>query len=210
MALKDVIAEKRKKIEEFKKQGEGKNPLDDVLKVALGVGVGYLTGGLGSALLPTALGGTGAGIGAALAPSAANVLPAIQAGSEILKKPDQDALSVGLEKGVELPLEGMKATAEKSILDKLGYKGRSTKIGGTTGTAPAFVAKVPVGKTPPAVSIGRLSSSGASAFSAGQAALAGGADLAMVTNAVSDASDIPEKEKPIIIKNLKASKKREK
>ena len=106
-------------------------------KVALGAGAGYLTGGLANALLPSILGGTGAGIagiGASLAPSAANVLPAMATGAELLKNPDKDALATGIGQGVEMPTESMKAKAESSILDKLGYKGRSVKIGGTTGT----------------------------------------------------------------------------
>ena len=120
-------------------------------KVALGAGAGYLTGGLANALLPAVLGGTGAGIagiGASLAPNAMNVLPALQTGSELLKNPDKDALATGIGQGVEMPLESMKAKAESSILDKLGYKGRSVKIGGTTGTATAN-ARQPKPTTPP-------------------------------------------------------------
>lgn len=108
-------------------------------KVALGAGAGYLTGGLANALLPATLGGTGAGIGATLTPTAANVLPAMATGAELLKSPDKDALAAGIEKGVEKPILGMEKQAEAQLAKRLGYIPYETKIGGTTAKNPAVL-----------------------------------------------------------------------
>lgn len=62
--------------------------------------------------------------------------------------------------------------------------------------------------TTPAVSFGRLSASGANAYSAGQAAIDGGQkSIADVTQAINLAADIPAEEKPTIIRSLKERKK---
>lgn len=152
MAIRALFNQEYQKIQDAKPKDKGilgdlgDNPL---FKALVSAGLGYLTGGLGT-MIPGVIGGAGATAATAFAPSAATVLPALGAGVQQLEKPESDPLNTGVQKGLELPLAGMKSQAEKGLGKALGYDRFSTKIGGTTASlfTPEKPGKGAAGKTP--------------------------------------------------------------
>jgi hypothetical protein len=177
-------------------------------KRGLRIGEGALAGGaqflissaLGLPMLPAALSAGKTAIETAVTPEATP------------ERAGLAGISAGIEKGLpyleraETAKRAKEAGLAPSEMTKgeIAYKKPGLTLADLQGlNIPGTVAK---GGTIPAVSLGRLSAAGAKAFSSAQSYLDGGADMATVVSNINQAVDIPAREKPIIIKNLKTRK----
>lgn len=173
--------------------------------------------------------GIPAAIGANLMnPSSSTILSAIQGGTKAMEAKDMGGATIeGLKAGTEptvmqglglSPNSGKKGEIDYSRpglsledLQRINLPGMTPNYnvgrGGATATfKPTVTPKPPVGKTPPPISLGRLSTAGATAYSKAQTLLNAGKSIDEVSQAV-NAENIPKGEKAVIINKLKAPAK---